>query len=109
MLRCLEVGHRQQENYAQQKQLVVQPPDLKAWPMICFWESIVMKKWLHDSPKGTEDTSATSKTSFSRPECRTPGKSTLKTKELSNANTKEKCSHHSISSKYPQNKQTLIQ
>jgi hypothetical protein len=57
-LRCLEVGRRCQGKGAEQKR-PVQQPDLKSQPMIRFWESFVIKKWLH---------------SFSHPDCRTPGK-----------------------------------
>jgi hypothetical protein len=45
-LRYLEVGRRRQGKDAKQKR-PVQQPDLKSWPLIHFWESLVMKKWLH--------------------------------------------------------------
>ena len=55
-LRYLEVGRRRQGKDAEQKR-PVQQPDLKSWPLIHFWESLVIEKWLRDSLK-----------------CRTPGK-----------------------------------
>jgi hypothetical protein len=60
-LRYLEVGRRHQGKDAEQKR-PVQQPDLKSWPLIHFWESFVIKKWLD---------------SYYHSDCRTPGKQQL--------------------------------